>query len=262
MTPLLDVAGVAVRFGGVQALSGVSFSVARGEIFGLIGPNGAGKTTMFNCISGLVRPTTGIIRYQGEVLNSVAVHRRSRLGIARTFQGLNLFSGLTVLENVTIPIDARQRRGFVSDAFRAPRSTFAEGQGREMARAILHLVHLLDYADARAADLPAGLQRRVELARALAQRPELLLLDEPASGLDGRETAELAALLPHVAERLGLTIVLVDHDMALVMRVCRSICALDFGQVIASGPPAQVRADPTLISAYLGQAGLRQVAAI
>ena len=140
----------------------------------------------------------------------------------------------------------------------APRSSFAEGRAREQAHAILHLVHLIDYADVAATDLPAGLQRRVELGRALAQRPHLLLLDEPASGLDGRETAELGALLPLIAQRLGVTIVLVDHDMALVMRVCNRICALDFGQVIAVGTPAEVRADPTVISAYLGEAASKQ----
>ena len=259
---MLDVDRVAVRFGGVQALTDVSFSVVEGEIFGLIGPNGAGKTTLFNCISGLVRPTEGTIRYRGQALNRVAVHQRSRLGIARTFQSLNLFSGLTVLENLMIPVDVRERRGFVSDAFRAARSTFAEGRAREQARAILHLLHLLDCADVGATDLPAGLQRRVELARALAQQPDLLLLDEPASGLDARETAELGALLPLIAQRLGVTIVLVDHDMALVMRVCSRICALDFGQVIAIGTAAEVRSDPTVISAYLGEAASKQEAGV
>jgi branched-chain amino acid transport system ATP-binding protein len=252
--PLLDVREVSVRFGGLRALTQVSFEVERGEIFGLIGPNGAGKTTMFNCISGLLQPTSGVIRYQGEIIDGVPVHVRSRLGIARTFQNLNLFSGLTVLENLMIPVEVRQARGFIADAFRATRSTYGEGQAREEAHAILHLLHLSELGEVMAGDLPVGLQRRVELGRAVAQRPHLVLLDEPASGLDARETAELGALLPRIAKQLAVTIVLVDHDMALVMRVCDRICALDFGEVIAMGTPAEVRSDPTVMSAYLGEA--------
>ena len=251
-TPLLDVIDVSVRFGGLHALEEVSFNVADGEIFGLIGPNGAGKTTLFNCVSGLLRPDRGLVMYDGLDVGRAPVHVRSRLGIARTFQNLNLFTGLTVIENLMIPVDVRQRRGFVADAFGATRARFAEQQAREQAAAILHLVHLHDLADASAGDLPVGLQRRVELGRALAQRPRLLLLDEPASGLDGRETAELGALLPHIARQLGVTIVLVDHDMALVMRVCDRICVLDFGHVIATGTPAEVRANQAVVSAYLG----------
>ena len=254
MTSLLEIRNVSVRFGGLRALSDVSFSVDEGEIFGLIGPNGAGKTTLFNCISGLIAPDSGTIRYRDQPIDGLPVHVRSRLGIARTFQNLNVFAGLTVLENLMIPVDVRERRGFVSDAFRATRSRFAEGKAREQARAILHLVHLLDAADAPAGDLPVGWQRRVELGRALAQRPSLVLLDEPASGLDPRETAELGALLPSIAARLGVTIVLVDHDMALVMRVCDRICALDFGEVIATGTASAVRSDPVVMGAYLGHA--------
>lgn len=256
--PLLDVREVSVRFGGLQALSQVSFEVTNGEIFGLIGPNGAGKTTMFNCISGLLQPTSGVIRYQGDIIDDVPVHARSRMGIARTFQNLNLFSGLTVLENLMIPVEVRQPRGFVADAFRATRSTYGEGQAREEAAAILHLLHLSELGGVMGGDLPVGLQRRVELGRALAQRPRLVLLDEPASGLDGRETAELGALLPRIAKQLAVTIVLVDHDMALVMRVCDRICALDFGEVIAMGTPSEVRSDPTVMSAYLGEAAEAQ----
>jgi ABC-type branched-subunit amino acid transport system ATPase component len=251
---ILQIRDLSVRFGGLDALRDVSFNVADGAVFGLIGPNGAGKTTLFNCVSGLIRPTSGSVLYDGRVVDGLAVHVRSRLGIARTFQNLNLFSGLTVLENLLVAVDVRQRRGFVSDAFRATRSRFAEGQAREQARAILHLLHLNELADARATDLPVGLQRRVELGRALAQRPRLLLLDEPASGLDPRETAELGALLPRIAEQLGVTMVLVDHDMALVMRVCDRICVLDFGQVIAMGSPLEVRNDPAVTTAYLGGA--------
>ena len=258
MTPFLSVEHVSKRFGGVQALGDVSFDVVEGEIFGLIGPNGAGKTTVFNCVSGLVQPDEGAVRYQDRVITSLPVHRRSLLGIARTFQNLNLFGRLTVLENLMIPVDVRQRRGFIADAFRAPSSTFGEEQSRERALAILHLLQLRDQAGTLAADLPVGLQRRIEIGRALAQRPQLLLLDEPASGLDARETAELGALLPVIRHRLGITIVLVDHDMALVMRVCDRIAAMDFGVVMTIGTPPEVRADERVIAAYLGQAEERQ----
>ena len=258
MSALLSVEHVSKRFGGVQALGDVSFDVTGGEIFGLIGPNGAGKTTVFNCVSGLVPPDQGVIRFGERVITGLPVHRRSLLGIARTFQNLNLFGRLTVLENLMIPVDVRQRRGFIADAFRAPSSTFGEEQARERARAILHLLQLSEHAGTLAADLPVGLQRRIEIGRALAQRPTLLLLDEPASGLDARETAELGALLPVIRHRLGITIVLVDHDMALVMRVCDRIAAMDFGVVMTIGTPAEVRADERVIAAYLGQAAEKQ----
>jgi branched-chain amino acid transport system ATP-binding protein len=254
----LTVDHVSVRFGGVQALAAVSFSVNEGEIFGLIGPNGAGKTTLFNCISGLAQPDEGHIRFCGTSLGGVPVHRRSLLGIARTFQNLNLFGKLSVLENLMIPVEVRQRRGFIADAFHAASSTFGEQQARERAHAILHLLGLAEQTDVLAADLPVGLQRRVEIGRALAQRPRLLLLDEPASGLDARETAELGALLPVIRHRLNITIVLVDHDMALVMRVCDRIAAMDFGVIMTIDTPAEVRADERVIAAYLGQAAARQ----
>ena len=260
MTACLAVEQLSKRFGGLRALDDVSFEVNEGEIFGLIGPNGAGKTTVFNCISGLVQPDMGVVRFEGSPITRLPVHRRSLLGIARTFQNLNLFGRLTVLENLMIPVDVRQRRGFIADAFRAPSSTFGEEQARERAQAILHLLQLSEHASTLAADLPVGLQRRIEIGRAVAQRPKLLLLDEPASGLDARETAELGALLPVIRHRLGITIVLVDHDMALVMRVCDRIAAMDFGVVMTVGTPAEVRADERVISAYLGQAAEKQAA--
>jgi branched-chain amino acid transport system ATP-binding protein len=254
----LVVDNVSKRFGGVQALTDIDFAVDEGEIFGLIGPNGAGKTTLFNCVSGLIQPDKGRVFYQGTPINSLPVHRRSLLGIARTFQNLNLFGRLTVLENLMIPIEVRQRRGFIADAFRAPSATFGAQQARERARGLLHLLRLTEHTTTLAADLPVGLQRRVEIGRALAQRPRLLLLDEPASGLDARETAELGALLPLIRHRLGVTIVLVDHDMALVMRVCDRIAAMDFGVVMTVATPSEVRADERVIAAYLGQAAAEQ----
>jgi branched-chain amino acid transport system ATP-binding protein len=250
---VLTVDGVSVRFGALNVLDNVSFDVRPGEIFGLIGPNGAGKTTLFNCVSGLLRPNQGTISYRGQRIDGTAVHRRSRLGIARTFQNLNLFGGLTVRENLMVPVEVRDRRGLVADAFRLPQSRFGERQAEERANAILQLLGLAELGERRADDLPVGLQRRVEIGRAIAQRPDLLLLDEPASGLDATETAELASLLPVLRNRLKVTIVLVDHDMALVLAVCDRICALDFGEVITTGTPAEVRNNPRVISAYLGK---------
>jgi branched-chain amino acid transport system ATP-binding protein len=250
---LLEVDGVSVRFGGVRALTNVTFHVNRGEIFGLVGPNGAGKTTLFNAVTGVVRPTTGRIGFDEHEIGHLKPHKRARLGIARTFQNLQLFGAMTVLENLMLPVDAFARRGIVSDAFRLPTASFEDGRARERARAMLHLLHLDGIEDQRANDLPVGMQRRVELARALCLRPKLLLLDEPASGLDARETAELAEALPRIRERFGTTMLLVDHDMALVMRVCDHITVLDFGEVICSGPPEVVQKDDRVIRAYLGE---------
>jgi branched-chain amino acid transport system ATP-binding protein len=250
---LLEVDGVSVRFGGVRALTNVTFHVNRGEIFGLVGPNGAGKTTLFNAVTGVVRPTTGRICYDGHEIGHLKPHKRARLGIGRTFQNLQLFGAMTVLENLMLPVDAFARRGIVSDAFRLPTASFEDKRAIERARAMLHFLKLDGIEHQRANDLPVGIQRRVELARALCLRPKLLLLDEPASGLDARETAELAEALPMIRERFNATMLLVDHDMALVMRVCDHITVLDFGEVICSGPPEVVQKDQRVIRAYLGE---------
>ncbi|HUY64807.1 MAG TPA: ABC transporter ATP-binding protein [Acidimicrobiales bacterium] len=250
---LLEVDHVSVRFGGVQALSDVTFTLNRGEILGLIGPNGAGKTTMFNCISGVRRPDAGRVSFEGRAIDALKPNQRAHLGIARTFQNLLLFHDMTVLENLLVPIDAFSRRGLVTDALRLPRGRFEERRAHELARAVLHFLDISPMADTRAGDLSIGLQRRVELGRALCLRPTLLLLDEPAAGLDARETAALAELLPRIRERFALSMLLVDHDMALVMRVCDHIYVLDFGTLISQGSPQAVRDDPMVIRAYLGE---------
>ena len=251
---LLEVRSVGKRFGGVQALDDVSATVHRGEIVGLIGPNGAGKTTLFNCISGVTAPDRGTISYDGRNLAGVSVHRRARMGVARTFQNLQLFGTMTVLENCMVAFDAFARRGMVGDAFRLPWARFEERRARERALAILDFLEVAATADTLAADLPTGLQRRVELARALCLRPSLLLLDEPAAGLDADETSELATFLRRARERLEVSMLLVDHDMSLVMRVCDHITVLDFGKVIATGDAQAIRSDPSVITAYLGEA--------
>jgi branched-chain amino acid transport system ATP-binding protein len=250
---LLEIDSVSVRFGGVQALSDVSLTLNRGEILGLIGPNGAGKTTLFNCITGVVRPNVGRIRYDGRDIALLKPYQRARLGIGRTFQNLQLFSGMTVLENLMVPVDASARRGMVADAFRLPTARFEERRADERARAILHFLGISDTAERLAGELPVGLQRRVEFGRALCSRPTLLLLDEPAAGLDARETAELAELLLRARQRFSITMLLVDHDMSLVMQVCDYLYVLDFGERIATGLPEQIRENPTVIRAYLGE---------
>jgi branched-chain amino acid transport system ATP-binding protein len=251
---LLELHGVGKRFGGVQALEDVSATVHRGEIVGLIGPNGAGKTTLFNCISGVDAPDGGRITYDDREIIGLPPHRRARLGIARTFQNLQLFGSMTVLENCMVSIDAFARRGMVGDALRMPWARFEERRARERAIAMLHFLDIEGSADHLAQDLSTGLQRRVELARALCLRPALLLLDEPAAGLDAAETIELADFLRRARDRLEVSMLLVDHDMSLVMRVCDHITVLDFGRVIATGDAQSIRSDPAVITAYLGEA--------
>jgi branched-chain amino acid transport system ATP-binding protein len=252
---LLSVSDVTVRFGGVTALDKVSLNLNRGEILGLIGPNGAGKTTLFNCISGVIEPDGGRIRFEGRSLRGLKPHQRAQRGIARTFQNLQLWPSMTVLDNVKVPIDAIGKRNLLSDALGLPYSVHAEKAATERARAILHVLDLLAHEDTLAGDLPVGFQRKVELARALAMRPRLLLLDEPAAGLDGEETVRLAELLTLVRDRFKVSMLLVDHDMSLVMRACHYLYVLDFGKLLARGRPEQVRRDPSVISAYLGEAG-------
>jgi branched-chain amino acid transport system ATP-binding protein len=250
---MLRLRDISVRFGGIVALDGVSLDLNRGEILGLIGPNGAGKTTLFNCVSGVIGPEKGSMFFEGRSLKYAPPHERARRGIARTFQNLQLWGSMTVQENLTVPMDALGGRNTFSDALHLPFSAYAERASSERARAILHVLDLGRYANALAGDLPAGIQRRVEIARALAMKPRLLLLDEPAAGLDAPETSRLAELLHEVREKFHVSMLLVDHDMSLVMRVCDYVYVLDFGKVLAKGRPSAIRDDPKVIAAYLGE---------
>jgi branched-chain amino acid transport system ATP-binding protein len=255
---MLRLRDVTVKFGGVVALDGVSLDINRGEILGLIGPNGAGKTTLFNCISGVIKPNAGSMFFDGRSLKFAPPHERARLGIARTFQNLQLWGSMTVQENLTVPIDALSKRNTFSDALHLPFSSYAERASSERARAILHVLELDQYAKTLAADLPAGIQRRVEIGRALAGRPQLLLLDEPAAGLDAHETKHLAELLHTVRERFHVSMLLVDHDMSLVLPVSDYVYVLDFGRVLAKGAPVSIQSDPKVIAAYLGEESAKE----
>ena len=248
----MRVHNVGVRFGGIVALDDVSFDVARNCIVGLIGPNGAGKTTLFNCVSRLYRCDCGDIVFDGKSLLCVPRHRIAALGIGRTFQNLALFGTMTVLENVMIGHHCRMRSGFLSNALRLPRVGRDESAATDKARALVEFLGLKAVAGARVSDLPVGTQKRVELARALASDPTLLLLDEPASGLNHEEVGVLGAVIRDIRDRLGVTILLVEHHMNLVMSISDRVVALDFGRKIAEGTPDEVRAHPEVIQAYLG----------
>jgi branched-chain amino acid transport system ATP-binding protein len=249
---MLEVNGLSKAFGGVQAVHDVSFKVAADEIVGLIGPNGAGKTTCFNLISGLLPPSAGWVRLSGKNLDGLPPYRRARLGLARTFQNIQLFGGMTVLDNVLTGFHLRQQVGVLTAVLPLPQVKRAQSENRRRALELLNLVGLDGKADESAEALAYGDQRRLEIARALAQAPQLLLMDEPAAGLNPRETEDLMILMEKLRS-LGITILVIEHDMTLVMGLCQRIVVLDHGQVIAAGAPQEIRRDPRVIEAYLGR---------
>jgi branched-chain amino acid transport system ATP-binding protein len=249
---LLEVRDVVMRFGGVTAVGGVSFSVEERQICGLIGPNGAGKTTLFNIISGIYRPSEGSVTFAGTNTTGLPRHAMAPLGLGRTFQNLALFRSMSVRENVLAGAHSAGHAGFLANALRLPAARREEAEAARRADELLALLALQDVADVLVADLPFGTQKRVEMARALISQPRLLLLDEPAGGLNHGEVDELARLLEEVRASFDLSILLVEHHMSLVMRVSDKVVALDFGKKIADGTPFEVRTSPEVIRAYLG----------
>lgn len=249
---ILEVSSAVMQFGGLRAIDGVSFSIESGEIFGLIGPNGAGKTTMFNIITANYKPTSGSVKLLEEEITRYKPNKIVTKGIARTFQNIRLFESMSVLENVLIGLHASMRYSFIEAAFRFGRFFSEEKKAREKAMEILRYIGIEEFALMKATNLSYGNQRKVEIARALATSPKLLLLDEPAAGMNPKETEELAELIFRMKEDFGLSVLLIEHDMPFVNRLCDRVLVLDYGKMLFSGTPHEAINDEHVIAAYLG----------
>jgi branched-chain amino acid transport system ATP-binding protein len=248
---LLEIANLTMAFGGVVALSGVDFAIREGEIFALIGPNGAGKTTAFNVVTGVYKPTSGEVRFAGKRIDGMKRFRVVKGGIARTFQNIRLFHNMSALENVMVGLDAHHRTGALGAVFGMPWHYREERHGRERGMELLEFVGIANRAQETAKNLPYGDQRRLEIARALGTNPKLLLLDEPAAGMNPAEKQSLQELIGRIRDD-GRTVLLIEHDMGLIMHISDRVAVLDFGQLIALGTPREVQNNPQVIAAYLG----------
>jgi sulfate-transporting ATPase len=251
--PMLEVRDVTIRFGGVVANDGVSYEVRPGEICGLIGPNGAGKTTNFNCVNGLLIPNSGSVHFTGRDISSIPVHERAKLGMSRTFQLMRLFPRLTVFENMMVGTHLQNGSGFTGNLLMLRRSRSEDQRNEERVREVMSLLGISEHADHKVAGLPFGVLRLVELGRALVTQPRMLLLDEPASGLDVSETDAFAEILFRVRDEMGHTIFIIEHDMRLVMMICDYIYVLEFGRNLAEGFPSEIQSNPAVVAAYLGE---------
>jgi len=251
--PILECINLGITFGGLKAVDNFNLAIGRTEIAGLIGPNGAGKTTVFNLLTKVYQPTTGTILLDGNDTHNMSTAQVNRAGIARTFQNIRLFQKLTVEENVKVAMDNHMKYNMWSGIFRLPSFWQEEKIAHERALELLSIFHMEDLANVKAGSLPYGAQRRLEIVRALATNPSLLLLDEPAAGMNPSETAELMENIRKIRDTFQIAVLLIEHDMNLVMNICEGICVLNFGRVIAKGTPEEIQANPAVVEAYLGK---------
>ncbi len=251
--PVLETRHLSIEFGGLKAVDDFNLTIGKTEIAGLIGPNGAGKTTVFNLITKVYEPTSGATLVNGRDLHGLSIAQAAKLGIARTFQNIRLFDNMTVEENVRIGLHNSIKYDMFSGILRLPRYWIQENRQHEKALELLHIFGMEKLADERAGSLPYGAQRRLEILRALATNPKLLLLDEPAAGMNPRETEELMETIARIRDQFRIAILLIEHDMSLVMGVCEGICVLNFGRIIAKGTASEIQANPVVIEAYLGK---------